>query len=596
MGTAKKANLKVIIPVACVAVLLAAAAFVYFFFWRSPELTIGRAFASVGDEIEKRLENTPLEIFGRLSDSLEEGSVTVDFGLSTMATDTRGSITLHSDAQRREYALTGSVGEYGMAAGLLGDDFNFDFDIYVNKERIAARLSQLDDNFYGFSYATFRDDFRSLANLIGLGRSEIDEVADAIEMFSDLLNMDVDSDVLDSQYTDLFKELLKKAESGSSRVEISSSGRSHSVNKIEYKITAEMILDVLEEFLDIFENDESIRSTLTAIDGAVAFDDMFNEMRSELRSIARDLKGEIVVAFFVGSGDRLYRIETDIDIGVDWDMASAGIVIDFGDSAHDLWTMEMSARMGGVRATFTFEWEMYESTRGGETIFRMATDFAWSETKAELIIEWTDRGDFEVIFDDDWSRNTLLSGRYTSDRDSFSLVIDDPFGGSFWGESLDLEISGTTGRNPVQQITFINIADWGQSLLDNLEGLFNIGGSLMDIIDSPGIGVPGPTPVPPAPDVPVAGNPATAADLIGTWQFHDGRYTYFFWSSDFVEFTADGSVYSSDEREYATWSLQGSTLTVTAEYSEYVFTVSMSNGLLAITDSDGDTGYFSKTG
>ena len=590
--------LKIGIPVVCAIALIAVGLF-FFVFNSSPLNTVAKSLSKVGNELEQRVSDTPLESIGILMESLESGTVSVDFDYSAAMTNMRGNVSLHSDEKRGE-----SVIEANIASDIMNFDIvNFDIDLYINKERAAMRMSQIDNNFYGITYETFREDFRSFANLLDLSRDEIDMICDVVEMYSDMLNME-DDEVLDG-YQDIFTDFIKSAEVSSERVDIKSGNESVRVRKIEFTITDRMIVELLESLVDEFENDDNMRAMFEANEeiqsglymgfgSYMSFDDMIREIRSGLRELDRNLRGEVLVAFYIGGGDRLVRLDINADLEYDREKGDLEITLDFGSSADDLWVFEMNTHDDSGRSSYRLEWEMNETSRGGETVLRASSDDSWSSSETSFILDWTDRGNFTFSLDGDWGREMLFSGVYDKNNDGFSLVIDDPFADSFWNQSLVLEISATRRSGHIDDISFINVSEWNQSLIDKIEDYFSFGGLFASApvpvppIDEPELPEP---PAPPVDDV----NPDLANSfLIGEWEFTDGVGTYFFWSSSNVEFTSDGVVFSSDSG-YGTWNIEGDRLTVVDSFgTTFQYTVEIADDSLYIIDSDGDMGRFDR--
>jgi hypothetical protein len=526
-------------------------------------------------------------LFGLLIESLQEGSVSVDFGYSDNWSETRGSITLHSDGDRGEYALE---------AGLTVAGLSVDLDLYVNRDVAAARLRQIDNNYYGIVFDTFGDDFRSFANVLGLDRSEVDEVVNAVEMLADLLKSADNASSSTDEYGKLLSDFIQRLNSTTERVNITSGGNNVSAQRNKFVVTARDIADLLEELFDVLENDDNVRAMLESDLGTMwsmgffysSYNDFIREMRRETQSFTRGLSGEITASFYTGSSNRLLRIEIVSNLAYEGEVGEFDISIDFGASAHDIWTIEMSAGSGRNRESFVIEWEMRESSRGNETVLRINTDDGW--TTGEVTLSWTDRGNFTLSMEDDWSSNTILSGIYTRNSDGFRLEIDDPYRDSFWDESLSLTISASNRAGRIEEVDFINISQWGETLLERVEDFFGYGINIFD----PSQDFPNPdhgSPFPPPPN----NQDLTGHELLGSWSFSGGMVTYFFWSSEFVYFDDEGFVMADEE--FGMWYVDGNYLTVIEDFGQGSirhYSYEIVNGILYITDSDDDTGEFER--
>ena len=84
--------------------------------------------------------------------------------------------------------------------------------------------------------------------------------------------------------------------------------------------------------------------------------------------------------------------------------------------------------------------------------------------------------------------------------------------------------------------------------------------------------------------------------MVGIWEFSSGDGIYFFWESELVEFSKDGTVFSSEDGDSGKWSTSGNNqLTVEADNGRvYEYTYQLSGDRLTITDEDGDRGVFQR--
>ena len=572
--------------------LIGVAVALFFTLRSSPTATITRALVNTGNELSERVEDTPLELFGMLIESLTDGSTTVGFEHSDRWSESSGLVTLHADENQGKYLVDLEMTSYGTT---------IDIDLYMTRDAIAARIRQFDDNFYGIYFDTFADDFRSFAIHLDLDRQQLEEIIDVVDMYHSLMNMTAESAELLVELGRLLTSALDRAEMSSESVNFTSGDSSISARRFELAFTYSLILDILEEFLDIVEDNDYMRASYYTQDSlntlinpwhiSESYDDMIREARRELNSLQRSSQGDFVVSMYIDRNDRLLRIELDADFEADREQTQFEMSIDFGVSAHDTWVLEVDMLDDFSNTTNLIEWEVNETARGGETILRVIEDNGRRGGAAtnELILDWTDRGNFTLSIQDEWERDTLLTGVYTSDGEGFNLVIDNPFADSMWDEYLHLEISTSRRSEAIEEVDFINISEWGSSLIEDLdEFLWSFG---MD--DLPDFGeIPALPEVPPPAPSPDVDQERGNYGLIGIWEFSHGMATYFFWRSEFVYFGDDGFVMADDS--FGQWSVDGNTLTVIDTFSNTheVFTFEINGNILAITDRDNDTGYF----
>jgi hypothetical protein len=519
-----------------------------------------------------------------LIESLQDGTVSVAFDYSVLWTNAHGSITLHSDESR---------GEYAIEAGIHAEGIHVDLDVYLNRDVAAARLRQLDNNYYGIVFDTFGDDFRSFANVLGLSRSETDEVVSVVEMLADLLRNSGDIDSFTADYGKLLGDFVKSLDATSERVEITSGGDNVRAQRIDFVATDNDFSRLLEELLDVLENDENFKALFESsaiLESGLfpaSYDSFIRDIRREVQSFTGSMSGEIVASFFIGGSNRLLRIEIDTDLTFQGNNDPFDMSIDFGASANDLWALEVNTGTGRDRSTVNFEWDMRETSHGGEVIFKIITNDRWSDNDmSALVLSWTDGGSFTLSIEDSWISETILSGGYTRNNDGFRLMINDLLTDSFLDGSLSLTISTSSRSGRIEDVDFINIANWGETLLEGIENILGFG----DFMGMPDPFAPHPPPAPGTADPSIINS-----ELVGAWEFSGGMVTYFFWASSLVVFDADGFVIADDE--FGIWAVEGNELTVIEELGQgrvrhYFFEII--DGTLYITDSDDDTGIFER--
>jgi len=586
----KKKLLKILVPVAGALVLLIGVAVALFLVFRgSPAATVVRAFANTGNELSERVEDTPLELFGLLIEAFADGSTTLGFEYSDISTDFSGQITFHSNESQDEYAIE-------IYADITLIDESVNLDALMTRETIAARISQIDNNFYGIYFDTFANDFRSFASLLNLDRQQVEDVTNGIDMFYSMMNLPDESDELLAEYIRILIDAIDLAEVSSENVDFMSGDNSIRARRLEFVFNYSLVFDILAEYIDVLEGSEYLRSShyvqdffSTLVDPwhrSTTYDELIREMRDDLRTAQRDTReGDLVISMYISRDDRLLRVELDLDFEVNREQTRFEMSIDFGTSAHDAWVIEASSSDDFADTTFKMVWEVNETARGGETILRVSVDHdLWGGSTYELILDWTDRGDFTLSSNEDGRRyQTLSTGRYTSDGESFNLVFDNLFDDAMWG-SLHFEISTTRRNVDVERVDFINISEWRQPLIDSISNLF-LFEYLGMMADLPALVEPIAPPEP-------APSDRTDTGLIGVWEFSHGRPTYFFWESEFVYFAEGGFVMADDS--FGNWSIDGNTLTVIDTFNNIheVFTFEITGDILAITDRDNDTGYF----
>jgi len=372
--------------------------------------------------------------------------------------------------------------EIALEADLNMQGLDIDFELYVNNERAAVRSNMLDDNFYGITYSTFRSDIRGFGGLIGLDRATMDMMSDWVEAFYDAMNADHDfMDGLDigdfEQYKDLFSDFIRNLNRTSERVNIESGGETVSATRVEFTVTADDIIELLNDLYDMLENDDTLRAyfndmagDMFGFGGASVYDDEFlDEFRYILDEIERGLDGDITLAFYIGRGDRLLRMELYAYMGFDSEWVEIAVTLDLGASVYDLWILEITVTDDFGTESVSIVWEFSENPRGFIVNTMTATSYhPRGDDTVVFVSAWSPgSGDFTLSYEDDWGLESI-SGVFLLDGDGgFSLVFDD-FDMGF-GATLSIGITTTIGAE-IEEIEFINLDRWNEALFSLMIG------------------------------------------------------------------------------------------------------------------------------
>jgi len=469
------------ITIASIITVAAIALFVFFAFFRNagPLLSLSRAIDNLNTEVEERINSTALKSIIMLPEILEDGAVKVSFDYSTpifgewLTANIDGEVRLLSNTEERKYALGAEVNVYGQT---------LDFEANMNRERLAARLSLLGDDYFGITYDTFRKDINSFGNLIGLSSSDMDMLADIVDQINDLMNADEDSDDLLEPYTEAFVEFFKNLDVSSGRARIELDEENIRCTEIKVKITKDAVIKLLEDIYDILKYDETMRSQFEVYNSPLLqgitgsdnsnYDRFLSEYRSFLRDFERNYSGDIEILFYVGQDDRLLRVEIVADIEYDGDDSEYTVVFDFGTSLEDDWVFTYSTINRGSTDIFEIKWT-YEEQSG-----RYTQRIEISENDKEifsLLSTWNEsRGDFSLAYNMGTSGNSI-KGIFTATEEDFQITLDDLFPATS-NNSLLIGISAETGVQ-INEIDFINIDKWGNALIEAVTRLI-IGGLL----------------------------------------------------------------------------------------------------------------------
>jgi len=464
---------KIAVPV--IVVIMAAAAVYYFFFLRNPNNIIVSALKNVGEEASQRLDGTPLRAIKLLEDTINDGTLTVSFEYEDRwwNDEVSGKVSLASKMEQRDFALSGDLSVYGQ---------RYDFEAFLNSERVALGSKLIDNKYYGFKFSTFRDDMRVLGDLFGIDRRTLNEMADAVEMIEKALakpDKKKDDKYL-AEYAKLLQDFYKNIEQTSENTEIDSGGKSVKCKKIDFVITKDAMVGLLNDFADLLENDESIREQFDLIYGDLltnmyyrySYNDLMNEYKSAVRRIDRglDRSSKITFTLYIGSKDRLLSMGMDADLSSDGDRLRIRATMDFGASATDRWTLNIRVTGDVVNQTVNIVWDIKERSNSIENSISVTVQ---NET-ITLMSSWSPaRGDFTLSVEDKYGDGGKLTGVFLPTKDGFSLEIDNPLP-SYRDQYLTLKIEAKTGAS-IKKIDYVNLDKWDKNLKDKLEDLMYSG-------------------------------------------------------------------------------------------------------------------------
>ena len=417
------------------------------------------AFGNLNSEIETRLEVSPLHAFALLGELSQSGALTLGFDFdyrpaSMWEPDVRGNFSMGIDAEQNAFALGGEVRVLGLP---------FDLEIHMNQDRLAARSRLISNDFYGITFATFDNDFRQFARLLGLDELTIREIVDVIEMIENALSIDADAayNVLD-KYTELLTDFILG-------LEFATSTTPHG-NLIEFDFTETDIAALLNDFIDVLSTDDTIRDIFSSFDnfdpgmGLYTFNEMIHELRSGVRDFERDITADVTLGLYIGNGNRMMQIRLAVDvIDRQWnDEFHTEMLINFGNSVTDTWTVEIVTTDSWGTDYASGSWSFAETSRGYEnTLF-----FSDSWDQFSLGSTWNpDNGRFTLSYSDRWSSGSIGGTFTTGSENSFSLSFDPIQMGR---DSLSFGMSAKAGAD-IPDISFVNMDAWDMGLLELIE-------------------------------------------------------------------------------------------------------------------------------
>jgi hypothetical protein len=445
----------------------------------SPAFALSRAFTNFGEEATLRLDNTPFTVFGILSSAFEQQStLTVDFDYNSgfgIFGDARGSIDLASDFTTNDLALTADITLMGLG---------FDLAAYINSERAAVRSRMIGNDFYGFSYDTFRQDIQTFGPLIGLDGPTMNLWADYVDIFADMMrnplvttNPFLTDDSATGTFGEIFSiaDVFRELDVTTERVDIDNIN----AYRVEVLLTHELIMDFLQELYDYYADfdDADISESFEAwFDIGYSFDEVLVELREGIAFLQEYITYiHMNLTFYVErDNDRLFRMEFNLPIEVvdefgNEDHGQLDITVDLGRSVHDQWRIILDITDDNETDTFTITWDYRAQGQRFENTFAISFD---GEDAAVTSVWSQDTGRFTLAIYENRRQLVELGGilNITHGGDGFNLSFD-PFPLDGANETLTIGIAIAPYAN-IGSIDFINLDQWDAGLLDTLFGLF----------------------------------------------------------------------------------------------------------------------------
>jgi len=464
------------VPIAAV-LAVAVVAVIFIFANSSPMAVANKAITGMVEEASGRIDNTPLKAFGMIGDTLKDGRLTVSFNYEDYWRDQEvsGNVKLSSNTATNDYALGG---------GITVDGRTYDAEAFMNSERIAIGSRLLDNNYYGIKYSTFRSEVRTFGDLVGLDDQTMDMMSDLVDMIDKMMNTKgADKDNY-AHYTNLLTEFGNSIEMTAESAEIESGGASVKCKKIEFVVTDDQIVKLLNDLYSLLESDDNLREQyegmfdsplMSEAYDSMSYRDILKILRDTIKEFERNITGEIKYSLFVGNRNRLLHMDMDVNMKFSGEKAQVSAVFDFGASAQDQWTLTMTTSVDGERTTAKAVWDYKERSNGIENALILTSS---DDEKITLKSVWSpENGRFTLSFEneyEDWYGDLVsdtgeITGVFTTDGAGFRLSVNNMIPDDE-DVSLTIELKGEPGAQ-IKQIDYISIGRWDESLLERIQDL-----------------------------------------------------------------------------------------------------------------------------
>jgi hypothetical protein len=305
----------------------------------------------------------------------------------------------------------------------------------------------------------------------------MDSIADVVDVIDKAMNSKGVGDNDFKAYMDLMAEFGKNLEPTSEKAEVEVGGDSVSCQKIVFVITDEQLVKLYSDLYDLLEDDDQLRNQVDDLfnnplvettNTNLSYNDMLKELKNLINQIEHNFTGDITYSLFIGNKDRLLNMEIDANTKVMGEKIRLRMTFDFGASAKDRWTVNVSVQEGGDRSSVKIIWDYKERANSVENSLNFTSS---DDDQFTLKSEWSpERGNFTLSYEDRWGDTDEITGVFTINGTGFRLSIDNPLP-DYYDAVLNIELVGEAGAN-IKQISYINIDQWGETLIDKLEDLY----------------------------------------------------------------------------------------------------------------------------
>lgn len=426
-------------------------------------------------ELTERYENSPHQASLMIFDILRDGAVSFEVeGVDWHGYDEAVLMRFYSNLQNLDFALTLSV---------LDRWTDFNLDMLLNRERVAARANYFGDSFLGARFGSLEGDLHTfLADMYALGifldmptAADFEEVLEYVDIINSLPNFDLPSfDLL--SFADLLLPFLLSIQQTNQQVVIESGGANVSVQRSATTVDINAVESFLISVIDRVERDYGLDGWMSVLD----------EIRSDLLRYYGENAGSATAAIYIDATGRMRRVGLEVISEDAWgDENAISMFVDFGANALDTWAIEIFEDSTWSTEHIRIAWEIehsdlvthrtiitdtwqnhrwHDTPRVDETIMTMA----WDPAIGALAITIEEHGHWG-------SFSETAYGIFTMSDTGFVLqyVIDD----------ITVTISAEAGV-AVPRANFINLDSW--ATVPGLVALFGtpqVG--VVEIIETP---------------------------------------------------------------------------------------------------------------
>jgi len=410
--------------------------------------TLRNAFANLSDEFDLRINTTPLKALSMLTDTLDNGTINVEFSHRNrevlLGGITRGNATILADGRNDTYAIDAVI-------GLMGGLMNIDLELHINNEGAALRSALAGNTFYGITYSTFEADIQQFAHRARVDEQMVEQMTRWVSNLEKYLNENSDSVLLDAESLSSF--LLD----------------------FEYEYS----IDDDEMSIKIKFNSDDIALVLSKLEAmnSLAYNAFIERFNTHLPSFEYIHELELLFGMLderLVSASMYLRIETD---GVENGLWVHLFICEL--SRYGEWLLHMQLNEYDYADEHRVVWTNFTTWTISDGLYATEHSISMTTIEEDLTPFWETSSSFETMIRSIWPKgdgNFELSlenneGEFNLSG-MFSLIGEYEFRIQFDDidlsptETLNFEIHAVQGGVSISPIEFVNLDHWSPEFLD----------------------------------------------------------------------------------------------------------------------------------
>lgn len=470
--TVKKKPKKWLIPVAAVAAVVAAGAFL----WQpilkmvSPQAYVGVMMKNTNSALEKRMDGTPAGILASSGECLNDGSVAVDVTYTDeYMGDIQGKVTLSSDVEEQKWEVKADISAMDVEA---------DFNAYMDSNVFAIGSDALTGgDYYGLTYSSFEDDLRSSAFAEMLDDEDIEMLTMLVDTVDSSIDTAANIEERLEPYMNVLTEYVKGLESKNGSEKIELDGKQRNCSTVAFTVDQSDLVDLLGDMLDLLEKEPEFEDLAEAI-GEGSWSEIMEMARDGLDEVNEMIDAEATVTYYVYNskvvdvkievllenpdGDEEIKVELDVCYGTN--PKKSDIVIQCAAN--------VDGEKATIKAVYSDGWEGddYKSTTtvvvkaAGEKVAEIEQKTKWNKESGKLTISAGAEGE-----------ELSCSMKLIETESGFELSVDDVYeficelDPTFSEDEFDCSVKLTFAEGAsISTPTFTNLDEIDQEALEGI--------------------------------------------------------------------------------------------------------------------------------